>query len=342
MFRNLAAALLLAAATHAVAQSVATPSAAQPAAKPAAAPATAPMPPHTILADDGVVHITRADYDLELQKLPPDLRPGFAANETRVAELITRLLVTRALAHEAETKGLTREPGNVARLAAEVEKMKAQLRVAQIEAEAAERFEGEREAWEKRARELHATQPARFVQPEQVVASHILFRTQGRTQDEAIKLAKDARDKIVAGTAFGKLAAEVSEDPQSRRMLGRLPPVARGGMEPAFEAAAFALRKGELSEPVVTPFGVHLIFAHDHTPERMLTFEQARPALMADFRQKYVAAARDEALNAMQVKARDYLNVEAVRTMIVAPPTEQEMSRLQREAGGRPARPGAK
>ena len=60
------------------------------------------MAPDTVLADNGIARVTRADYDLELTRLPPDLRGGFATNEKRVVDLINRLLVTKSLAAQAD------------------------------------------------------------------------------------------------------------------------------------------------------------------------------------------------------------------------------------------------
>jgi len=72
-----------------------------------------------------------------------------------------------------------------------------------------------------------------------------------------------ARKRIVAGEKFAKVAAEVSQDPGSARAGGDLGFFTRGAMEPAFENAAFSLKVGELSQPVHTPFGWHVLEVMD-------------------------------------------------------------------------------
>ena len=72
-----------------------------------------------------------------------------------------------------------------------------------------------------------------------------------------------ARKRIVAGEKFAKVAAEVSQDPGSARAGGDLGFFTRGAMEPAFENAAFTLKVGELSQPVHTPFGWHILEVMD-------------------------------------------------------------------------------
>jgi len=68
-----------------------------------------------------------------------------------------------------------------------------------------------------------------------------------------------ARKRILAGEKFAKVAQEVSEDPGSARAGGDLGFFPRGSMDPEFDAAAFALKIGEVSQPVRTPFGWHVI-----------------------------------------------------------------------------------
>ena len=68
-----------------------------------------------------------------------------------------------------------------------------------------------------------------------------------------------ARKRILAGEKFAKVAAEVSEDPNSARSGGDLGFFIQGTMEPGLESAAFSLPPGKLSDPLRTPYGWHLI-----------------------------------------------------------------------------------
>ncbi len=71
--------------------------------------------------------------------------------------------------------------------------------------------------------------------------------------------ALDARRRILAGEKFAKLAGEVSEDPGTAKSGGDLGYFAKGTMEPALEKAAFSLKIGEVSEPIRSPYGWHLL-----------------------------------------------------------------------------------
>lgn len=89
---------------------------------------------------------------------------------------------------------------------------------------------------------------------QEVRASHLLVET----EQEAISL----REEILAGTAFEDVAAEHSMCP-SGATGGDLGFFGRGQMVFEFEKAAFDLKVGELSEPVKTNFGWHLILVTD-------------------------------------------------------------------------------
>lgn len=88
-----------------------------------------------------------------------------------------------------------------------------------------------------------------------VRASHILVETE--------KQAKELREQILSGKDFAQLAKEYSMCPSGKRNGGDLGFFSRGQMVPEFDQAAFSLSKGDLSEPVQTDFGWHLIQVTD-------------------------------------------------------------------------------
>jgi peptidyl-prolyl cis-trans isomerase SurA len=68
-----------------------------------------------------------------------------------------------------------------------------------------------------------------------------------------------AKKRIEAGEKFAKVAADVSDDPNSARSGGDLGFFPQGTMEPAIDAASFSLKVGKLSDPVQTPYGWHIL-----------------------------------------------------------------------------------
>ena len=103
--------------------------------------------------------------------------------------------------------------------------------------------------------------------PQRIAARHLLVSFSGsvgadpslrRTRAEALRMTTDLRSRVEAGEDLGELAKKHSDGPSAGRN-GSLGAFGRGRMHPSFEKAAFALKVGEASDIVETPFGFHLI-----------------------------------------------------------------------------------
>lgn len=96
---------------------------------------------------------------------------------------------------------------------------------------------------------------------DKLIGRHIFLRVQewGTEAQRAQRVrAEDVRMRIRRGQKFADLARELSDDETSRDKGGEMPPFSRGEAPPALEAAAFALKPGEVSEVVETPLGYHI------------------------------------------------------------------------------------
>jgi peptidyl-prolyl cis-trans isomerase C len=116
-------------------------------------------------------------------------------------------------------------------------------------------------------------------QEQEVHARHILIRA--AAGDE--KASKEAEDKIKAiivrlknGEDFEKLAKELTEDPSGKANGGDLGYFSKEQMVPEFSNTAFKLEKGQISEPVKTQFGWHVIKVEDKRAKPMPKFEEVK------------------------------------------------------------------
>lgn len=113
--------------------------------------------------------------------------------------------------------------------------------------------------------------------PEQVKASHILIRFKDDASDEdkkdAMAKIEDLRKRAVSGEDFAELAKENSED-GSAPQGGDLGYFRRGMMVPQFEAVAFSLDAGKISDVVETQFGYHIIKVLDKKAARKLSYQE--------------------------------------------------------------------
>ena len=110
----------------------------------------------------------------------------------------------------------------------------------------------------------------KFTDPEQVHARHILVKVAADAGDTAKAAARKKAEDLLAKARgdgdFAALARKNSDDPGSAAKGGDLGFFGRGTMTPAFEAAAFALEPGKVSDVVETPFGFHVIKVEEHKP----------------------------------------------------------------------------
>jgi peptidyl-prolyl cis-trans isomerase C len=305
----------------------------------------APASPQTaadVLVEGPGAKLTRADWEAELTRVPADQRTSFATNPQRVNSALNNLLVNRTLAERARARGIDNDPVVQRRLALETDRALAALMIERIEAEAGAEFDRAAERNLARARELYLVNRAKYVTPEEIEVSHILFDVSKRGDAAALAAAKEARAKLLAGEDFAALAAAVSDDPTATRNRGRLASSSRGRFDPVFEAAAFALKnRGDLSEPVLSRYGYHLIRLEGRTPARQPTFDEARPVILAEMRQKFVSDAREAAVVAIRTDRSLQVNQGAIDALVVKVEAPSP-GNAPREAGAPGGAPGAK
>lgn len=155
---------------------------------------------------------------------------------------------------------------------------------------------------EQAARDHYDTRPEEFRVPERIMASHILFTLTcdcvdcdclAERADKAAK-AQEALERIRAGEPFALVAKEMSEDKQTADLGGSLGAwVTWEELDPRFAKTAFALPVGEVSEPVITRFGYHLIRVDQRAEAMVQPFEEVRDGLITQlgdqFRQAELA-----------------------------------------------------
>lgn len=125
-----------------------------------------------------------------------------------------------------------------------------------------------------------------YVLAEQREASHILLNVDDKSEQEQISALEAIRKRVEDGESFADLAKEFSDDIGSAGSGGSLGVISPGAMVAEFERAVFDLQsEGDLSDPVVTDFGVHLISLDKIRPETGELFEDVKDEIISTLQQ---------------------------------------------------------
>ena len=279
------AACLLAQTTPAPTPAPAAPSVAAPAAPKLATPVPpglltpAPAPPVTVPPDRvvlkaGDVTLTAAQFDEIIDSLPVMYQSRFRGpGRKQFADSLVRLYIV-------SEEGRRRKLDGTKAYKIQTELNNDQVLVNMV----TEELRTQATVDEAEARKYYDEHAKNY---EEVTARHILIRTKGSqvplrpgakdlTDEEALAKVNDLRKRVLAGEDFAALAKAESDDTKSAAEGGSLGSFSHGRMQPSFDEAAFKLKPGEVSEPVKTPYGYHIIKVEAHTTK---TFEEERPQI---------------------------------------------------------------
>jgi parvulin-like peptidyl-prolyl isomerase len=151
------------------------------------------------------------------------------------------------------------------------------------------------------AKNYYETRPDLFQSEVLVTASHIL--KMAKNEDEFSRAEKEIieiKNQIEEGADFVDLVKKESDDAQNDGHLGTF---GRGRMVPPFEKAVFGLSPGELSQPVRTQFGWHLILLHDKNEPVVTPFKEVKDKIIDYLNEKRKDAAFDQFLDELKKKS---------------------------------------
>ena len=154
---------------------------------------------------------------------------------------------------------------------------------------------------EEEAKKYYDTRQDLFQTEILLTASHIL--KMARTEDElavAEKKIIEIRKQLKEGKDFIELVKQESDDAQKNGHLGTF---GKGRMVPPFEKAAFALETGEISDPVKTQFGWHLILLHDKKEPEVTQFVDVKEKIIEYLGEKRKDATFEQFLDRLKSKA---------------------------------------
>ncbi len=249
---------------------VATPA---PAGTPAAvAPAPAPeVPPDRVVITVGDRKVTAAEFEAMIAAMPAQYQT--AARGPGRKQFVDGVVRMFALAEEGKRRKIDQETIFKTKVAFDSANILATLTAEQITKDLKPSEADIKQYYDEHKSDM-----------ERVHARHVLIRMQGSpvvlkpgqkdlTDAEALAKAQEIHKRLMAGEDFATVARAESDDGGAATDAGDLGTFGHGQMVPAFEDAAFALKAGEISEPVKTQFGYHIIRCEGKEAK---TFAQAK------------------------------------------------------------------
>ena len=257
-----------------------------------AAPAT-PAAADPVVLTVGSDTITRSMFQAIIDSLPAQQQAQLATPEAR-RSLAEQLAEIKVMAQEARTRKLDQSTAVRAKIALQSDQVLATALYQELTA-------GDPDDAALRAYYAEHKQDW-----DQVKARHILIRMQGSrvpvreghkdlTDEEALAKAKEVRAKIVAGAKFDETAKVESDDTGSGENGGDLGSFGPGQMVPEFDEVVFKAPVGQVTEPIKTAFGYHLILVEERKPK---SFEDAR----GEIAQKIKPEMGQKAIDALKKK----------------------------------------
>ncbi len=272
----------------------------RPPANPIGAMSQPPLDPNKVVLTVGTETLTVGQYEQLVESLPEQYRASARGAGKR--QMLEQLITLKAMAQEARKRKLDNDPGYKAQLAFQAENILAGILYRDLAANL--KIE---DADLKKAYDEHKSDY------ERVKARHILIRMKGSavplgkgktelSDEEALAKANELRAKILAGGDFSTIAKAESDDAGSGANGGDLNFFSHGQMVAPFDKAAFALPLGQISEPVKSQFGYHLIIVDKHETR---TFDEVKPELEKKMRPELAKAAVDNVRKQTKVEVDD-------------------------------------
>lgn len=225
-----------------------------------------------VFATRGPVTVSQDDFDAHLQRIPEEHRLEAVSDPQRIGAMLDNMMLPRLLAMEADREGLLSDP-----------LLQSQMYQA-VSVLAAERFmewyldQNRLASYENQARELFLGRPDNLRSDRRYSFTHILVRAAPvRAEVEALRRIVDIHDRLEAGEPMDELAYELSDDPSARRNRGVFERSNPEDLDQNFAQALMLLSPGQLSDPVPTEFGWHIIRLDEaHGGELPENFEDVR------------------------------------------------------------------
>ncbi|MCT8978878.1 peptidylprolyl isomerase [Clostridium sp. CX1] len=213
---------------------------------------------NNVLAIVNGLQITEKELEDTIKRFPRE-RQGYLQTEQGKKQLLDEIISFELIYNYAKDAGIEEDKEYIAQLEKAKKEILTQIAISKVMSEV--------KVTDEEIKSYYEANKHMFNNPEMVSAKHILIESEEK--------AEEIINKINNGMAFEDAAKEFSSCP-SKAQGGSLGRFARGQMVPEFEEAAFTLELDELSKPVKTQFGYHIIRVDEKVPGSVQSFDEVK------------------------------------------------------------------
>ncbi len=251
------------------------------------------------LAKVGNMTITQADYDREFAALPDYAQQMFKGDEGK-QNFLDEIIKKEILYQEALKKGLDKTPA----FTQKVEDFKKLTLISEL---IGQEVMSKSKVSDQEVKDFYDKHKQDFTTTSQIRASHILVKT----EDEANKVI----ERLKKGEKFETLAKELSLDKESAKRGGDVGFFGRGQMVPEFERAAAGLKVGQISGPVKTQFGYHIIKVTARKTGPVVEFDRVKEVIAQKLSGERQKEAFDKYIEQIRKDYNVTINKDALQAM---------------------------
>lgn len=246
----------------------------------------------TLVVSQGTARVTLGDVDAYVHRIPETDRSGFMNKPDRIETMLRNMLLDKQLASEARKLDIDKDPIVQQQIALAVDNALSRARVDRL------RESLKAPDFTEQAREEYQANKQKYTTPKRYDVKHILFALKygspemSRTPEEAEALAKETAEKLKRDPSqFDSLVESLSDDQSKKDNHGLIEnATSENFVKPFAEAAAKLRNAGEISPPVKTPYGYHLLKLVKIEPAQQQPFDRVNQSIVSRLSAEWMEA----------------------------------------------------
>lgn len=240
----------------------------------------------TLVVSQGTARVTLGDVDAYVHRIPETDRSGFMNKPERIETMLRNMLLDKQLANEARKLEIDKDPVVQQQVALAVDNALSRARVERL------RESLKAPDFTEQAREEYQANKQKYATPKRYDVKHILFDIKSRTPEQAEVLAKETAEKLKRDPSqFDGFVESLSDDQSKKDNHGLIENAASENfVKPFAEAAAKLQNVGEISPPVKTAYGYHLLKLIKTEPEQLQPFDRVSESIVSRLSAEWMEA----------------------------------------------------